>query len=104
MKHTILLFLLLIGIGSAYLPSDEIIHIPPPKVIDLQHVNPAIPKLYADQNADLGAFREWDLPNFGHYTSGGVSETQEGTDLTGSQQAVLENVTDNSTPEDVIYL
>jgi len=34
------------AVASSALPSDEIRHIAPPATIDLQHVDPAVAKLY----------------------------------------------------------
>jgi len=99
MRAALFFLVALIGLGAASLPSDEIRHVPPPEVINLQHVDPTVPKLYAAQDGNLSMFRGWELPNLGHYASRATTVTQDEPTLANSQQGMLENVPSNRTVE-----
>ncbi len=104
MKSTLILFVALISLGAATLPSDEIRHIASPETICLQHVDPAVPKLYAAQDGNLSMFMGWELPNLGHYASWATTAIQSDTTLSDSQQAVLEEVPSNRTAENITII
>jgi len=97
MKAIYFLLIALVGLTAATLPSDEIRHIAPPETINLQHVDPAVPKLYDAQDGNLSMFRGWELPNLGHYASWSTTAIQSETTLSDSQQAVLAEVPSNDT-------
>lgn len=97
MKAALFLLVALIGLSAASLPSDEIRHIAPPSTIDLQHVDPAVAKLYGAQDGNLGPFRGWELPNIGHYASWATTAIQSETVLSDSQQDILTEVPSNDT-------
>lgn len=101
----IILILILAGIASA-LPSDDILHIPAPGVIDLQHIDPTVPKAFAAQD-NLSMFSRSELPNLGHYCTWADTEVQTEAVLTDSQQGILADVPSNGTGEnvtDLVYL
>jgi len=109
MRAALFFLVALIGLGAASLPSDEIRHVPPPEVINLQHVDPTVPKLYAAQDGNMSMFHGWELPNLGHYASWATAEIQSDTTLTDSQKAIFAEVPGNetlanSTSGDLIYL
>lgn len=88
--------LLLISIASG-LPSDEIKHVASPEIVDLQHVDPAVPKAFSAQDGNLSMFNSDELPNLGHYCTWTDTEVQTEAVLTDSQKAVLANVPSNKT-------
>jgi hypothetical protein len=106
MRWLVLFFL--VGIAYGGMPSDEIIHLPAPDVVDLSHVDPTIPKLFAWQDINLSMFRLRELPNLGHYCAWADTETQTEAVLTDSQRAVISvvNNTKNKTnsTDGLVYL
>ena len=102
-RNFLCLFTLFCAFANA-LPSDEILHVVAPSVIDLQNVDPATPKAFAQQDGNLSMFTSGELPNLGHYCTWADTTTQDEAVLTDSQKSVLGEVPSNSTGENITVI
>jgi len=70
------IFATVVGAYAA-LPSDSIFYRAPVNgPIQLSGVDPAVAKLFASQNT-LGAHEDWEIPNYGHYTTVPIATSLE---------------------------
>lgn len=101
--YNFVLIMVGITIASCSLPSDDIRHIAAPGVVDLQHIDPIVPKAFAAQD-NLSMFGLTELPNLGHYCTWAETEVQDGAVLTDSQEGILSEVPSNSTGENITVI